>query len=98
MHDIIDSKSLAILHASLSWKSDVARHVETSYVPLNLWRELDLLPPPLAQALAGQKAGLVWKTSFSPGTLVPSHDDSQVRWFPPEIFAQGHSRPRVGRF
>lgn len=98
MHDIIDSKSFAILHASLSWKSDVARHVETFYLPLNAWREIDLLPPHLAQALAGQRAGFVWKTSFSPGTLVPSHDDSQVRCFPLEIFAQGRRQPRVGRF
>ncbi len=98
MNELIDSKSLAILHASLSWESEVARHVETLYIPLNVWRELDLLPPPLAQALEGQRAGFVWKTSLSPGILVPPHDDSQVRWFPPESFAQGRRRPRVGRF
>jgi hypothetical protein len=48
MHELIDSKSLAILHANLTWESDVARHEETFYIPLNVWRELDLLPPPLA--------------------------------------------------
>ena len=71
MHDIIDSKSLAILHVSLRWKSDFASHVETFYVPLNVWRELELFPNSLAQALPGQRAGSVLKTSFSPGSLVP---------------------------
>lgn len=98
MHDIIDSKSLAILHANLSWESDFAKHLETFYIPLNVWRELELLPSPLAQALPGQKAGFVWKTSFSPGSLVPAYDQSQVEWLPLESFAQGHRRPRVGRF
>lgn len=98
MHDIIDSKSLAILQVSLNWESDFANHVETFYVPLNVWRELDLLPPALAQALAGQSAGAVIKTSFSAGSLVPAHDKSQVRWFPPESFAQGQRRPRLGRY
>ena len=51
MSDIIDSKSLAILHISLNWESDFGGHVATFYVPLNVWREPDLLPPSLAQAL-----------------------------------------------
>jgi len=67
MHDIIDSKSLAILHVSLHWKSDFASHVETFCVPLNVWRELELLPDSLGQALAGQRAGSVFKTSFGAG-------------------------------
>jgi hypothetical protein len=66
----IESKSLAILHASLNWQSDFASHEETLYIPLNVWRELELLPNPLAQALLGQRAGFVFKTSFSPGSLV----------------------------
>ncbi len=98
MHDIIDSKSLAILHANLIWESDFARHGEIFYVPLNVWRELDLLPPPLAQALAGQRAAFVFQTSFSPGSLVPAYDQSRVGWLPLESFARGHRRPRVGRF
>jgi hypothetical protein len=71
MHDIIDAKSLAILHLSLRWESDFASHVETFYVPLNVWRELDLLPPSLAQALAGQRAEAFITSSFVPGSLVP---------------------------
>ena len=65
MSAIIDSKSLATLHVSLNWQSDFASHVETFYVPLNVWRELEILPKSLAQALAGQRAGSVLKTSFS---------------------------------
>jgi hypothetical protein len=44
MHDIIDAKSLAILHLNLRWQSDFASYAETLYVPLNVWRELDLFP------------------------------------------------------
>jgi len=68
------------------------------YVPLNVWRELELLPNSLAQALPGQRAGFVVKASFSPGSLVPGHNESLVRWFPPESFAQGRRAPRLGRF
>jgi len=98
MHDIIDSKSLAILHVSLRWESDFASHVETFYVPLNVWRELELFPNSLAQALAGQRAGSVLKASFSPGSLLPAHDEARVRLFPQESFAQGRWVPRLGRF
>jgi FKBP-type peptidyl-prolyl cis-trans isomerase 2 len=98
MNDIIDSKSLAILHLSLRWESDFASHDEMFYVPLNVWRELEFLPPSLAQALAGQRAGFLCKTSFSPGSLVPAHNQSQARMFPIESFAQGRMAPRLGRF
>lgn len=98
MPDIIDSQSLATLHVSLLWESDLASHIETCYVPLNVWRELEILPPPLAQALAGQRAGFFWKASFSPGSLVPAHDESQVKRFPRGKFAQGRRCPRSGRF
>jgi SAM-dependent methyltransferase/FKBP-type peptidyl-prolyl cis-trans isomerase 2 len=98
MNDIIDSKSLAILHVSLRWQSDLASHVETFYVPLNVWRELELLPNSLPQALAGQSAGSVFKTSFAAGSLVPAHDKDRVRWFPQASFAQGRVAPRLGRF
>jgi FKBP-type peptidyl-prolyl cis-trans isomerase 2 len=98
MHDIIDSKSLAILHVSLRWESDFASHVETFYVPMNVWREIDLFPDSLAQALAGQRAGFVFKTSFAAGSLITAHDKSEVRWFPQESFAQGRRIPRLGRF
>lgn len=98
MHDIIDSKSLAILHVSLNWKSDIASHVEMFYVPLNVWRELNLFPHSLAQALPGQRAGSVFKTSFAAGSLLPAHDKSQVKWFSQESFAQGRVVPRLGRF
>lgn len=89
MSDIIDSKSLAILHISLNWESDFAGHVATFYVPLNVWREPDLLPPSLAQALTGQKAGTTIKASFPPGSLVPAYENSRVNWLPPTSFAHG---------
>jgi hypothetical protein len=98
MHDIIDLKSLAILHVSLRWKSSFASHVEMFYVPLNVWRELELLPNFLGQGLFGQRAGSVLKASFSPGSLMPAHNDDRVRLFPQESFAQGRRVPRLGRF
>jgi SAM-dependent methyltransferase/FKBP-type peptidyl-prolyl cis-trans isomerase 2 len=97
MSDIIDSKSIAILHISLNWQSDFAGHVETFYVPLNVWRELDLLPPSLAHALAGQKAGTTIRTSFPPGSLVPAYENSRLNWFPPASFAHGRRQVRWGR-
>jgi hypothetical protein len=51
MSDIIASKSLAILHISLNWERDFAGRVATFYVPINVWRDPDLLHPSLAQAL-----------------------------------------------
>jgi FKBP-type peptidyl-prolyl cis-trans isomerase 2 len=98
MHDIIDSESLVILHVSLRWKSSFASHVEMFYVPLNVWRELELLPNSLGQGLFGQRAGSVLKASFSPGSLMPAHNDDRVRLFPQESFAQGRRVPRRGRF
>ena len=94
----IESKSLAILHASLNWQSDFASHEETLYIPLNVWRELELLPNPLAQALLGQRAGFVFKTSFSPGSLVPEYDMAQEKLFSKGSYAQGQRQPRLGRF
>ena len=98
MSAIIDSKSLATLYVSLNRQSDFASHVETFYVPLNVWRELEILPKSLAQALAGQRAGSVLKTSFAAGSLVPAHNEDRVRWFPQASFAQGQAAPRLGRF
>ena len=94
----IESKSLAILHASLKWQSDFASHEETIYIPLNVWRELELLPNPLAQALLGQRAGFVFKTSFSPGSLVPEYDMAQEKLFSKGSYAKGQRQPRLGRF
>ena len=58
MSDIIDSKSLATLYISLTWQSAFASHVETFYVPLNVWRDLELFPDSLARQIAGQKTGV----------------------------------------
>jgi hypothetical protein len=82
----------------LNWQSDFASYVETFYVPLNVWRELEILPKSLTQALAGQRAGFVLKTSFAAGSLVPAHNEDRVRWFPQASFAQGQVAPRLGRF
>jgi len=95
MHDIIGSKSLAILHVSLRWKSDFASHIEMFYVPLNVWRELDLFPHSLAQALPGQRAGFVLKASFSPGTLLLAHDKSRVRPFHGPASRKGQAKTIV---
>jgi SAM-dependent methyltransferase/FKBP-type peptidyl-prolyl cis-trans isomerase 2 len=98
MSEVIDSKSLATLHSSLAWQSDVAKHVETFYVPLNVWRELELLPSALARSLSGQRAGAVITASFAPGSLVPAHNASQVKLFPQDSFTHGQRPPRLGRF
>lgn len=98
MPDLIDSKSLAVLNLSLKWQSALASHAETLYVPLNVYRDLDLLPPSIAKSLPGQKAGAVLTASCAPGTLVPAPADSRVSLFPSASFAQGRKPPRLGRF
>ena len=98
MPDIIDFKSLATLHVTLTWQSAVAGHVETFYVPLNVWRELELLPDSLARPLLEQRAGGIITASFAPGSLVPAHDASQIKLFPQASFTHGQRPPRLGRF
>ena len=98
MSEIIDSKSLATLHVTLTWQSAFASHVETFYVPLNVWRELDLLPNSLSRQLLGQRAGAVITASFAPGSLVSAHSSSQIKLFPPDSFTHGRRPPRLGRF
>lgn len=98
MSDIIDSKSLATLYVSLTWQSACASHVEKFYVLLNVWRDLELFPNSLAQQIAKQRTGAVISASFAPGSLVPAHEKSRMTLFPFERFAQGHRRPRLGRF
>jgi hypothetical protein len=98
MPDIIDSKSLATLHVTLTWQSAFASHVETFYVPLNVWRELELLPSALARPLLGKRAGAVISASFAPGSLVPAHNASRVKLFLQASFAQGRRSPSLGRF
>jgi SAM-dependent methyltransferase/FKBP-type peptidyl-prolyl cis-trans isomerase 2 len=98
MSDIIDFKSLAALYVSLSWQSDFASHVETFYVPLNVWRELELLPSALARPLLGERPGAVITASFAPGSLVPAHNASQIKLFPQDSFTHGQRPPRLGRF
>ena len=98
MSEIIDSKSLATLHSSLAWQSSFAKHVETFYVPLNVWRELELLPSALARPLLGERAGAVITVSFTPGSLVPVHNASEIKLFSQDNFAHGQRPPRLGRF
>jgi hypothetical protein len=98
MSDIIDSKSFATLYVSLTWQSAFASHVETFYVPLNVWREFEVLPNSITRQLAMQRTGAVITASFDPGSLVPAHDEVRVRLFPPDSFAHGQRTPRLGRF
>ncbi len=98
MPEIITAKSMAILHASLRWQSDFAGHEETLYIPLNVWRELEIMPPALIQALAGEKAGAVVQMSFPDGSLVPVYREEEVKYLPLPSFAHGHQLPREGRF
>jgi SAM-dependent methyltransferase/FKBP-type peptidyl-prolyl cis-trans isomerase 2 len=98
MSEKIDARSLAVLHATLQWADEEAHHAEKFYVPLNVWRELDLLPRDLAQALPGQQAGFTWKSTWAPGSLVPPYDHSRVWEFPLAGFDHGRRRPGVGRY
>jgi SAM-dependent methyltransferase/FKBP-type peptidyl-prolyl cis-trans isomerase 2 len=95
--DIIGGKSIAAVKLQLGWESELARHTEDYFAPVNIWREADILPPVLAQALKGQKAGAQIKLSFKPGELTPLYDEHQKKIFSVKNFV-GQRVPRLGRF
>jgi SAM-dependent methyltransferase/FKBP-type peptidyl-prolyl cis-trans isomerase 2 len=95
---LIDYKATAILDVEVTWPSEVARHAETFYVPLNVWRELDLLPPAIGRGLMGRPAGTRLQASYEPGALVPVYDTAESAQFPRDSFASGQRTPRQGRF
>ncbi|RLA88643.1 MAG: SAM-dependent methyltransferase [Deltaproteobacteria bacterium] len=96
--EIIGRKSIANLGLQLRWSSPSTRHTETYYAALNIWREADLLPPSLSQALMGQKAGAHLNLSLEGGAITPIYREDLVYRFQIENFAGGHQVPRLGRF
>ncbi|MDD3580267.1 MAG: methyltransferase domain-containing protein [Desulfobacca sp.] len=96
--EIIGRKSIANLGLQLRWSSPSVRHTETYYSTLNIWREADLLPPSLSQALMGQKAGAHLHLSLAGGAITPVYREDLVYRFQMENFAAGHQVPRLGRF
>ena len=47
----ITSRSLVDLIWQLRWQSDTLLHTEEFFTPLNVWRDVDLCPTPLAREL-----------------------------------------------
>jgi SAM-dependent methyltransferase len=94
----ISNKTMAILEVEIGWESEVARHKEAYYVPLNVWRELDLLPAALARGLMGQLAGTRIEERYNPGDLLPLYDQSKSNKLGVANFIPKPRVPRLGRF
>ncbi len=82
----------------LAWQSREARHTEEYYVPLNIWREADILLPAVREALNGVQAGAHINLGFHEGQLTPRHDPEKIYGYPLQTFHGGRAAPRVGRF
>jgi FKBP-type peptidyl-prolyl cis-trans isomerase 2 len=94
----IGPKTLATLDYQITWSSQAAAHTETYYVPLNVWRELDLLPPAVARELMGRPPGTRIQVHYEAGELLPAYDTTRLADFPRKNFAAGERAPRLGRF
>jgi FKBP-type peptidyl-prolyl cis-trans isomerase 2 len=91
-------KRIATMLWRLTWHSRDARHVEEFYVPCNIWREVDILPPALREALNGFHSGAHTNLRFAEGQLVPRYDPNKISTYPLQTFQDGSMLPRMGRF
>jgi len=96
--NLIGPKTMATLDWRIHWSSEIAAHTEAYYVPLNVWRELDLLPPPVARELRGRSPGTRVRVHFEAGELLPLYDPDSLSDFSYNNFAAGQRPPRLGRF
>ncbi len=82
----------------LAWHSPEARHIEEFFIPLNLYREAELLPRPLLEALAGWQEGTRVSLAFQPGELLPAFSPERIYTFLLGQFKGGPLKPRFGRY
>jgi len=82
----------------LSWESPEARHTEEYYVPLHVYREADLLPDPLKEALSGFEEGKEVTLTIKAGEILPPFTPERVFTFDLKEFHGGGLRPRFGRY
>jgi SAM-dependent methyltransferase len=94
----VTSRSLVDLIWHLRWQRDTLRHTEELFTRLNVWRDLDLCPAPLARNLPGMKPGETLDQQFAADDLFPAYDPNRCRDYPLQSFAQGKLEPRKGRF
>ena len=95
---VINSGAVAELVWQLHWQSRGQQHLEELFTPLNVWRDLDLCPDLLREALPGKKPGDQLHFHFPAGSLLPDYNPEQRRSFPISTFARGQLPPRFGRF
>ncbi len=95
---MLDRRTIVNMIWQLSWQSREARHTEEYWIPLNLWRELELLPGIVAQALRELKVGNGWHFPFAAGELLPGYDTGKLHDFGRERFQDRVHPLRAGRF
>lgn len=81
----------------LTWRSQEARHQEEYFVPCNIWRDADILPPGLREALNDLRAGTRIHI-LEEGRLIERYDPDKIFRFPLRSFRGGRETPRFGRF
>jgi FKBP-type peptidyl-prolyl cis-trans isomerase 2/SAM-dependent methyltransferase len=82
----------------LTWHSREARHEEEYYIPCNIWREADIFPPALREALGGFQPGARGRLTFPAGQLLPGYDQEKIYTHSLKTFRGGDGTPQVGRF
>lgn len=82
----------------LAWESPEAVHTEELFVPFNLWREVDLCPPALAQYFNHLEPGDHFQLPLPSGEFIPPHQKNRESDLPLASFAAGTRLPRAGRF
>lgn len=75
----VNSHSLITLRLSVSWESELAHHQDIHWFPqFNVWRDIDLLPPPINRQLIGMAAGGEASAEVPPGDAVPRWTSAQL--------------------
>ena len=100
----VDFHSIVDAAFTLRWDSPLAHHTEVFHFPkLNVWRDLDLLPPPIQQEILGHAPGDSGTQSFGPGELVPAWSERNLLQVRDKQFNRNWRRqmriePRYGRY
>jgi SAM-dependent methyltransferase len=102
---VTDRHCQIALDLTLRWQDSHAHHEDRLHVArLNVWRDLDLLPPALQQEVLGRPAGHRGRHRFAAGALLPQwRADGLIRAAVIDFNTRflggcGRVAPRLGRF
>ncbi|MCW8964274.1 MAG: methyltransferase domain-containing protein [Gammaproteobacteria bacterium] len=103
--DSLQVHSHSIVHAKFKaeWSDLTGDHTAIHHFErFNIWRDIDLLPEPIANGIMGQPVGQQTAATFAAGELVPQWQHQNIMSVPRKNFiGRLNDRPlvpRVGRF